>query len=101
MRLFGRRLLSILAQQPLSRQRRQGVLEEAYLLGKEYGTEMADRHVALKDTLEAFIFFRTMVLDSASADSWGRILALADRALLGVTESYQNRSPLGTTPANN
>ena len=99
MRLFGRRLLSILAEQPLSRQRRQGALEEAYLVGKEYGSEMTDRNVTLKDTLEAFIFFRNMVLDSASADSWGRILELADRVLLGVTESYQNRSTLGATPA--
>ena len=100
MRLFGRRLLSILAQHPLSRQRRQGALEEAYLLGKEYGSEMADRSVTLKDTMEAFIFFRNLVLDSASSDSWGRILDLADRVLLGVTESYQNRSSLGATPAN-
>ena len=95
MRLFGRRLLSILAQQqPLLRQRRQGALEEAYLLGEQYGTEMADRGVTLKETVEAFIFFRNMVLDSATSDSWGRILELADRVLLGVTESYQNRPAL-------
>ena len=99
MRLFGRRLLSILAQQPLLRQRRQGALEESYLLGREYGIEMADRGVTLKETVEAFIFFRNMVLDSASSDSWGRILELADRVLLGVTESYQNRPAFGVTPA--
>jgi excisionase family DNA binding protein len=100
MRLFGRRLLSILAQQPLLRQRRQGALEESYMLGEQYGTEMVDRGVALKETVEAFIFFRNMVLDSAASDSWGRILELADRALLGVTESYQNRPSLGATSAN-
>ena len=98
MRLFGRRLLSILAQQLLLRQRRQGALEESHLLGREYGTEMADRGVSLKETVEAFIFFRNMVLDSAATDSWGRILEFADRVLLGVTESYQNRSSLGATP---
>ena len=98
MRLFGRRLLSILAQQPLTRQRRQGALEESYLLGREYGTEMADRCVTLKETVGAFIFFRNMVLDSAASDSWGRILELADRVLLGVTESYQNHPMLSATP---
>ena len=98
MRLFGRRLLSILAQQPLLRQQRQEAMEEAYLLGREYGTEMIDRGVTLKETVEAFIFFRTTVLDSADTDSWGRILELADRVLLGVTESYQNRlSPVLTS----
>ena len=100
MRLFGRRLLSILAQQPLTRQRRQGALEESYLLGREYGTEMADRGVTLKETVGAFIFFRNLVLDSAASDSWSRILELADRVLLGVTESYQNHPLLGATPAN-
>ncbi len=91
MRLFGRRLLSILVRQPMSRQQRQEALEEVYLLGREYGTEMVDRGVTLQQTVEAFIFFRTTVLDSAMSDSWGRILELADRALLGLTESYQNR----------
>ncbi len=101
MRLFGRRLLSILAQhQPLTRQRRQGALEESYLLGREYGTEMSGRGVTLKETMEAFIFFRNMVLDSASSNYWGRILELADRVLLGVTESYQNRASVGAAPAN-
>ena len=100
MRLFGRRLLSILTQQPLKRQQRQGALEESYLLGREYGSEMSDRGVTLKETVEAFIFFRNMVLDSASADHWGRILEMADRVLLGVTDSYQNRTAVKAAPAN-
>ena len=100
MRLFGRRLLSILTQQPLKRQQRQGALEESYLLGREYGSEMSDRGVTLKETVEAFIFFRNMVLDSATADHWARILELADRVLLGVTDSYQNRSSAKPAPAN-
>ena len=99
MRLFGRRLLSILAQQPHSRQQRQEALEEAYLLGREYGAEMVDRDVTLKETVEAFIFFRTTVMDSAASDSWGRILELADRVLLGVSESYQNRLSPALAPA--
>ena len=89
MRLFGRRLLSLLAQDG-PRHRRQDTLAESLLLGQQYGSEMADRGVLLKDTLEAFIFFRTMVLDSANPRSWGRIIELADRVLVGVAQSYQD-----------
>lgn len=91
MRLFGRRLLSLLAQQPVHRPRRQEAISEAYLLGRQYGAEMVERGVALKDTVEAFIFFRTMVLDSAPSVSWSRILELADRVLVGLTESHEQR----------
>jgi excisionase family DNA binding protein len=92
MRLFGRRLLSLLAQEPLRRRKRPGAFAESTSLGREYGTAMADRGVPLADTLEAFVFFRSMVLESADSQHWGRILELADRVLVGVAESYQNRS---------
>jgi excisionase family DNA binding protein len=95
MRLFGRRLLSLLLQEAPAggkvRGRRQEALEESLMLGHEYGAEMAERGVSLKDTVEAFIFFRAMVLDSAKSRSWGQILELADRVLVGVVESYQKR----------
>lgn len=91
MRLFGRRLLSLLLQDPQPRRRRQETLEEALMLGHEYGTAMADRAVSLKDTTEAFIFFRTMVLDSAKAKTWSQALEVADRVLVGIVESYQTR----------
>lgn len=94
MRLFGRRLLSILAQQPHLQQERRGALDEAYLLGEQYGSEMFDRGVTFEETLEAFIFFRNIVLDSATANSWSRILKLADRVLLAVAGAYQNRASL-------
>ena len=63
---------------------------EAHLLGREYGTEMSERGVALKDTIEAFVFFRSMVLDSTNQTSWPRILQAADRVLVGVVGSYQD-----------
>ena len=90
MRLFGRRLLSLLAQDGPGR-RRQDILAESLLLGQQYGSEMADRGVLLKDTLEAFIFFRTIALDSANTRSWGRIIEPADRVLVGVAQSYQDQ----------
>ena len=88
MRLFGRRLLSILLQESNARRRRQELLDEAHLLGREYGTEMSERGVALKDTIEAFVFFRTMVLDSTNPGSWARIIETADRVLVGMADSY-------------
>ncbi|MEE8465366.1 MAG: helix-turn-helix domain-containing protein [Dehalococcoidia bacterium] len=89
MRLFGRRLLSLLLQETGPRRRRQELLEEAHLLGQEYGTEMSERDVTLKDTIEAFVFFRTMVLDSTNHGSWARIIEAADRVLVGVADSYE------------
>ena len=91
MRLFGRRLLSLLVQDPAMRRRRQEAMSESHMLGGEYGTEMADRGVSLKDTLEAFVFFRSMVLDSADPQAWPRILELADQVMVGLAESYQKR----------
>lgn len=91
MRLFGRRLLSLLLQEAPQRRRRQEFLDESLMLGHEYGTEMADRGVQLKDSVEAFIFFRTLVLDSTNQQSWGQIMELADRVLVGMVESYETR----------
>ena len=90
MRLFGRRLLSLLLQEAGPRRRRQELLEEAHLLGREYGTEMSDRGVTLKDTIEAFVFFRTMVLDSTNPGTWSRIIEAADRVLVGMADSYED-----------
>ena len=95
MRLFGRRLLSLLMQEPGPRRQRQELLDEARLLGQEYGSEMSERKVALTDTVEAFVFFRTMVLDTAPADSWPRILETSDRVLAGVCSSYQRTAGFG------
>jgi len=90
MRLFGRRLLSLLLQESGVRRRRQELLEEAHMLGREYGTEMSERGVSLKDTIEAFVFFRTMVLDSTNSGAWNRIIEAADRVLVGMADSYQD-----------
>ena len=90
MRLLGRRLLSLLLQESGPRRRRQELLEEAHMLGREYGTEMSERGVSLKDTIEAFVFFRTMVLDSTNSGAWNRIIEAADRVLVGMADSYQD-----------
>ena len=91
MRLFGRRLLSLLLQDSGPKRRRQELLEEAHVLGREYGTEMWDRGVTVTETVEAFLFFRSMVLDSIDPASWAPVLEAADRVLVGVVESFQTR----------
>ena len=95
MRLFGRRLLSLLMQESGPRRRRQELLAEARMLGQEYGSEMLERNVALTDSVEAFVFFRTMVLDSAPAASWSRILETSDKVLAGLCASYQQSAAPG------
>lgn len=91
MRLFGRRLLSLLLQDAPGRRQRQEALAESHLLGQEYGSALAERGVPLQESVAAFVFFRTIVLESTNPSSWRQILELADQVLLGVSESYQKR----------
>ena len=92
MRLFGRHLLSVLLQESTPRRRRQEALAESLILGREYGSEMADRGVTLKDTIEALIFFRNIVIDTVSTRDKSRVLELADQVLLGIVESHGKRT---------
>jgi hypothetical protein len=92
MRLFGRHLLSVLLQESTPRRRRQEALAESLILGREYGSEMADRRVTLKDTVEALIFFRNIVIDTVSTRDKSRVLELADQVLLGIVESHGKRT---------
>ena len=92
MRLFGRHLLSVLLQESTPRRRRQEALAESLILGREYGSEMADRGVTLKDTIEALIFFRNIVIETVSTRDKSRVLVLADQVLLGVVESHGKRT---------
>ena len=93
MRLFGRRLLSLLLQESGPRRQRQESLEEARLLGREYGAGMQERAVSLADTLQAFVFFRALVLDSAPQSAWPRILETSDQVLLALAQSYEPPTP--------
>ena len=92
MRLFGRHLLSVLLQESTPRRRRQEALAESLILGREYGSEMADRGVTLKDTIEALIFFRNIVIDTVSTRDKNRVLETADQVLLGIVESHGKRT---------
>ena len=63
------------------------------MLGHEYGAEMADRQVSLKDTTEAFIFFRTMVLDSAKPGVPGNKSWKSPTAFWSVSSSPTKTAP--------
>ena len=96
MRLFGRRLLSLLLQNRFngSGRRRGETLSETHMLGHEYGSEMALRGVPLTDSVQAFLFFRQAVVDTPTNTTpgrwWsGRSLAKAHTASL---------MPVGASP---
>ena len=92
MRLFGRRLLSLLLQTRLNgRGRRRGeTLSETHMLGHEYGSEMAARGVPLTDSVHAFLFFRQAVVDAVQPDQLPQVIEISDRVLLGLVDAYSS-----------
>jgi hypothetical protein len=86
----------------LSGRSRRGARGEAREIGHEYGRELAQAGVSLRQTLEAFTFFRRS-LDQATrqvAQKTGlspeetlahceQIMSLADEVLLGIAESFE------------
>ena len=93
MRLFGRRLLSLLVQEGLNgRGRRKGeTLSESHMLGHEYGSEMVDRGVSLSDSVQAFLFFRQAVVEAVQPDRLRQVIEISDRVLLGLVDAYDAR----------
>ncbi len=93
MRLFGRRLLSLLLQNGLQgRSRRKGeTLSETHMLGHEYGSEMAARGVPLTDSVQAFLFFRQAVVDAVQPERLRQVVEISDRVLLGLVDAYNTR----------
>ena len=88
-RLFGRRVLSLLARTVSEGVPRQMVMQEAHLLGRENGKEMFSQEHSLTNTLSAFLFFRDGALEALPSDSRQRALAVADQIMLGVAEAHQ------------
>ena len=88
-RLFGRRVLSLLARTITEGEPPRMVLQEARLLGRENGKEMISQEHSLTNTLSAFLFFRDGALEALPSDSRQRALAVADQIMLGVAEAHQ------------
>ncbi len=95
MRLFGRRLLSLLLQSRLNARNRRGeTLSETHMLGHEYGSEMAARGVPLTDSVQAFLFFRQAVVESVQPDQLQQVVEISDQVLLGLVDAYSSRLTL-------
>lgn len=96
MRLFGRRLLSLLVQDGLTGRRgrrKDETLSESHMLGHEYGAEMADRSVSLSDSVQAFLFFRQAVVEAVPPERLRQVVEISDRVLLGLVDAYAARLP--------
>ena len=103
MRLFGRRLLSLLVQDGLTGRRgrrKDETLSESHLLGHEYGAAMADRAVSLSDSVQAFLFFRQAVVEAVPPERLRQVVEISDRVLLGLVDAYAARlaATAATTP---
>ena len=96
MRLFGRRLLSLLLENRTnsSSRRRGETLSETHMLGHEYGSEMAARGVPLTDSVQAFLFFRQAVVETVPPDRLQQVVEISDQVLLGLVDAYSTRLTL-------
>ena len=95
MRLFGRRLLSLLLRNDLDgRNGRKGeTMSETHMLGHEYGSEMAARGVPLTDSVQAFLFFRQAVVEAVQPDRLRQVVEVSDGVLVGLVDAYSSRMP--------
>ena len=93
MRLFGRRLLSLLLRDDLEgRNGRKGeTMSETHMLGHEYGSEMAARGVPLSDSVQAFLFFRQAVVEAVQPDRLRQVVEISDGVLVGLVDAYSIR----------
>ena len=93
MRLFGRRLLSLLLQNRLNGRgwRKGETLSETHMLGHEYGSEMAARGVPLSDSVQAFLFFRQAVVEAVHPEHLQQVIEISDQVLLGLVDAYSAR----------
>jgi len=88
-RLFGRRVLTLLARTVSEGVPPRTVMQEARLLGRENGKEMFSQEHSLTNTMSAFLFFRDGAMEALPSDSRQRALAVADQIMLGVAEAHQ------------
>ena len=93
MRLFGRRLLSLLLRDGLEgHSRRRGeTMTETHMLGHEYGSEMAARGVPLTDSVQAFLFFRQAVVEAVQPERLRQAVEISDGVLVGLVDAYSAR----------
>ncbi|HEU4759413.1 MAG TPA: helix-turn-helix domain-containing protein [Dehalococcoidia bacterium] len=102
LRPLGRRLVSLVSEYLTKGARRGRLAEEARDIGHEYGRELVRDGLSLRDTVEAFTFFRRSMDEAAmevaqkselsaedAVEVWELLSNLADQVLLAVAETYE------------
>lgn len=102
MRLFGRRLLSLLLRNDLEGHngRKGETMSETHMLGHEYGSEMAARGVPLSDSVQAFLFFRQEVVEAVQPDRLRQVVEVSDGVLVGLVDAYSIRPAVTNNDTN-
>ncbi len=111
LRPLGRRLVSLVSEYLTKGARRTRLAEEAREIGHEYGRQLASGGLHLRDALEAFIFFRKGLDDTAievaqksdlsaeeSLEVWELLSNLADQVMFAMAESYEEASARAPQP---
>jgi len=110
LRVLGRRLVTFVSDY-LSGHSRRGARGEAREIGHDYGRELAQASFSLRQTLEAFTFFRRSLGQTTRqvAQKTGlspeetlahceQVMSLADEVLLGIAESFEEARSAAPSP---
>ena len=113
LRPLGRRLVILMSEYLTKGARRTRLAEEAREIGHDYGRELAGAGLRLHEALEAFIFFRKSLDDTAievtqksdlsaeeAVEVWELLSNLADQVLLAIAGAYEEaETPTALRPA--
>lgn len=102
LRPLGRRLVSVVSEYLERGSNRTRLSEEVQEIGHEYGRELANEGLSMREFLEAFTFFRKGLDDTAmevsrqnelpveeAVEVWELLSNLADQILLAMAEAYE------------
>jgi excisionase family DNA binding protein len=102
LRPLGRRFVALASDCLERRLRGSRLTEEARAIGREYGLELANDGLSLRDAVEAFTFFRHSLDESAqqlaqhanlsieeAAAAWEQVVDLADVVLIEMVDAFE------------
>jgi excisionase family DNA binding protein len=102
LRPLGRRLVNLVSEYLAKGARRGPLLAEARSIAHEYGTQVAHDGLSFRDTLEAFVFFRKTLDETAMEEAqkaemtvekalelWELLSTLEEQMLLSIADSYE------------
>jgi excisionase family DNA binding protein len=102
LRPLGRRLVALVSDYLSKGARRGPLLDEARAIAREYGSSVSQDGLSLRDTLDAFMFFRKTLDETAMEEAqksdmtvdkafelWELLSNLEEQMLLSITESYE------------